>query len=104
MCGVPVAFRLLTSGLATAVGQWGLAVASLEAMGLEPTTWWLALSGVLTAVVSVLAYRLLVRPPAAPEDESDSPPGGPDDDPDPPWWPDFERGFRAHAGRPRETA
>lgn len=108
---VPVAFRLLTSGLATALGQWALAIASLLAMGLEPTTWWLGLSGVLTAVVSVWAYRLVVRRPgdAGPEDDDSSgggggpPPDAPEDPPDPPWWPAFERAFRDHADR-REPA
>jgi len=100
---MPVALRLLTSGLATALGQWALAIASLLAMGLEPTTWWLGLSGVLTAVVSVLTYRLVVRGPEGPE-EGGPTEDGPDDDPEPPWWPEFERALREHAGRPRTPA
>lgn len=99
-----VALRLLTSGLATALGQWGLAIASLLAMGTEPTTWWLALSGVLTAAISILVYRLLAGPPEAPEDGGDPPSGGRDDEPDPPWWPDFERAFRDHVDRPQAPA
>ncbi len=101
-----VALRLLGSGLLIAVAQWALALASLLAMGLEPTTWWLALSGVLTVVVSVVTYRLLVHRPDEPtrEDEDDDGGGGgpPPDDPEPPWWPEFERAFRAHAARPRD--
>ena len=104
-----VAIRLLTSGLATALGQWVLAVGSLLAMGLEPITWWLGLSGALTAVVSVWVFRL-VRP-ASDDGDGDSDyggggggGGGPEDPPDPPWWPEFERAFREHAARPRAGA
>jgi len=104
-----VAYRLLTSGLATALGQWALAAGSLLAMGLEPTTWWLGLSGALTAAVSVWAFRL-VRPAADDDDDGGDGGGGgggpPDspDPPDPPWWPAFERAFREHAARPRDGA
>ena len=103
-----LALRLLTSGLATALGQWVLAIGSLLAMGLEPTTWWLGLSGALTAVVSVWVFRL-VRPAADGgdgRDEGEDGGGGggggsaPEDPPDPPWWPEFERAFREHAARP----
>lgn len=102
---MPVALRLLTSGLTVSLGQWGLAIASLAAMGLEPTTWWLGLSGVLTAAISVVAYRLLVRPPPDRDEGDDRGPaaGGPDDDPEPPWWPEFERAFREQAARPRSA-
>jgi hypothetical protein len=95
------AHRLLASGLATAAAQWALALASLLAMGLAPTTGWLAVSGVLTAAVTVVTCRLIgPEPPASDEEDGGGGPSG--DDPEPPWWPDFERAFRAHAGRPRE--
>lgn len=97
MSPATAATRLLAAGLATAGAQWALALASLVAMGPEPTTGWLAVSGVLTATVFVLTSRLLVRPePPATGEGGGGPPG---DDPDPPWWPDFERAFRAHADR-----
>lgn len=102
MVPATAASRLLASGLATATAQWALALASLAAMGLERTTWWLAGSGVLAAAVSVLTYRLLICPePPTREGEGGGPPG---DDPEPPWWPDFERAFRAHTERAREPA
>jgi len=93
-----IPLRLLASGLATALGQWALAVASLLAMGLEPTTWWLGLSGVLTTAVSVWAFRLVRRPrdDGESEGEGEGPGGGPEDPPEPPWWPEFERALRAH--------
>ena len=101
--------RLLTSGLCTALTQWALAIASLLAMGLEPTTWWLGLSGLLTTVVSVWLYRLVRRPRDEGDDDGPddggggSPPDGPVE-PEPPWWPAFERAFREHAERPPARA
>jgi hypothetical protein len=98
---VPVAHRLLASGLATSAAQWTLATASWLAMGFAPTTGWLAGSGVLTAAVTVLTYRLLVRPEPPAEERRWR---ASDDDPEPPWWPDFERAFRAHADRRAQRA
>jgi hypothetical protein len=93
---MPRARRLLTAGLAAAAVHEGLALLALLVLGSGQLAWWLGLSGLLLAVVAVVAVRLIERP-------FPDPPGGgteaaPPDDP-PPWWPEFERAFRDHVAR-----
>ena len=98
--------RLTVAGLAMAVAYWVLAAVALI-VGAPELTLWMGLSGVLAAVLAVLAVRAINRPgpgpgpgrrddgPDAGDDDGPGGGGGPDG-PEPPWWPEFERAFRAH--------
>ncbi len=90
--------RLLLAGVGAAAGHWVFALMLLVALQAGPTALWIALSGALLAVVTIVGYRAAVGP-GPDDDERDSPSP---DDPEPPWWPEFEREFRDYDRRRRQ--
>ena len=77
--------------LEAAGGTWGLAV-----LGPDRIALFLVACAAATALVTVVLWHFLGRPPAGTDGgpgPGGRPPGG---DPPPPWWPEFERDFRRH--------
>ena len=91
--------RFLAAGLVVAALEGALAVLALPT-GLSP---YLFACAVTSAVVALVAHKLLVRRPDDPGEGRGGSGTPSDDPPPPPWWPQFEADFRAHV-RARERA
>ncbi len=96
--------RVAAVGVGATVLEAGGGLWALAALGPARVALFLLACGAATAVVTMLMWRSLGRPPHGDDGEGPGPGGGPtDSDPPPAWWPEFEREFRRHV-RSRRTS